>query len=146
HAVTRYYPLNPGNFVPQDNSPDWVVTESYARSGVDSQTAIFYMGICLPHGAVVTSMKIYVARAGSSIISATLHRVDFTEGRTEMATCGVSSGSGYLSDEDTSINSATINNLSYTYGIRMYTDPQGTKTNARFLGGVITYTIQEPLP
>jgi len=144
---TRYYAISPADLVPTDNSPDWFIWIYKAQSNDDINSREMVGGIHLPHGAVVTSFKVYWYRDDAAADGeANLYRCGWTEGSTTMATADSDATTGHHSVEDTTISDATIDNENYTYGIRVQCSPNNSKDDVKFCGAVITYTVDSPLP
>ena len=150
NAQTRYYTLGPSDFLPS-------VTASYDRSVATnpnelkstSTVAMNYLaGVQLPHGAIVTSFKVYWYRDDASATgNADLYRGDFAGNAPDtMATADSNASSGYHSVDDTTISNGTIDNASYKYFAYVLIDNQSATTDVRFCGAVITYTVTNPLP
>ena len=144
---TRYYAFSPADLTPTDDSPDWLIWLYKAQSNDDINFREMVGGVHLPHGAVVTSFKVYWFRDDALAEGeAALYRLTWTEGSTTMATANSDAATGHHSVEDATINNATIDNANYTYAIKVKCSPNNSKDDVKFCGAVITYTVTSPLP
>lgn len=140
---TRYHAIPPSALVPRDNSPNWAIAWTQASSGTTA-ACYFVAPVNLPHGAVITSFRVYWYRSAGTG-SAILKRANYVGGDWTMATANTS-GTGNHSTEDTSIDYETINNSGYSYSIVIDCFPSGAAGDVLFYGAVITFTIVKPLP
>jgi len=144
---TRYYMVAPSDLAPINGATDWHTGHLFARSNHDTDFVDFHGGIHLPHGAVVTSFKVYWYRSDAGALgTAVLGRSTSAGVSADMADASSNSSAGYHSVEDTSIDNATIDNSQYSYNIRVLCDPNDDKEEVRFCLAVITYTVDYPLP
>lgn len=146
-AVTRYYALSPGDFTASIHTYDWAINATQLLNNTILTAQTFIAGVHLPHGAIVTSFKVYWFRDDAAASgSATLRRADFVTSSSVMANANSDSSAGTHSVEDTSITNATIDNNTYTYSFDITLDPNDNALDVYFTGAVITYTILAPLP
>ena len=146
NAVTRYYAVNPAACIMTGNSPNWDITGQRALSATTGAIT-FNAPINLPHGATITSLKVYFYRDDALATGAVvLFRSDFVGNGSGMANVDSNATTGYHSVEDTSISYPTIDNLSYTYVLNIILTPNNASGDVTFTGAVITCTIVEPLP
>jgi hypothetical protein len=148
-AVTRYLVLGPHVFMDNPANSDWA-NVSYSTSAISSTGTggvAVTAQVSLPHGAIVTSFKVYWYRDDAlSSGHAILYKVTFAGAATEMATAHPTGTSGAETVEDTSIASATIDLTTSHYQVTIDFVPNNSLTDIRFYCAVITYTITQPLP
>lgn len=146
HSGTRYLALGASAFGAEEATNDQNTGEYWLASGAGT-FAYFNANVELPHGAVVTSFKVYWYRnVGGAVGGARLDRVNFIGSHTEMAVANSNATSGNHSVEDTTIGNDTIDNLNYTYNVRVLIDNFAAYTDCLFRAAVITYTVAVPLP
>jgi len=134
---THYYTISAEGFNPASDvafGNSWGMGGAYITSGTGALVA----PVQLPHGAVVTSFKVFFNT--NAALTASLQYHPMASGA--FWTMGsVTSGTGYNNRTDTSINYATIDNTSNCYFIRAYSSSWSSSLN--IMGAVITYTISE---
>ena len=112
---------------------------------MDSGTANMYAPVCLPDGAVITSVRFYYY--DDDVSSALFYalrrgRLDITSFSTlASGTSSDSSGRGYELDD--SISYGTVDNGTYAYHLDIYPASGSWSTNLRFTGARIYYTIDD---
>jgi len=148
---TRYYSLGFGDFVLQSHTTDWnnnVAGWAYIRSSSATLPITIVAGVHLPHGATITSFKVYWFRDDASASgTANLSRVQVNTGQyTEMAAADSDSSAGSHSVEDTTIGNPVVNNNSYRYIVVVTIDPNDNSLDVNLAGVLITYTVASPLP
>jgi len=129
-AKTRYVSVSGAGFTPvYPDTDDWIST--FTGVGVGSGSLTFSSPVNIPHGAIVTAVKMT-----SNLTSATwtLHR-HWDGGDQTMASANFDS-------EDTSISYATIDNSFYSYTI----DTSAFTSGYVIKTGYIKYTITDPYP
>jgi len=147
---TRYYTLSNGDFSPfadtglifRDGSNGFLCSSSA------TVRADVIAGIHLPHGATVTSFKVYWYRDDASASgTCNLYRATNTDG-TGAAMAGAPSDAttGNHSVEDTTISNAVIDNVNYNYWVYALLDPNNAEGDVLLRAVVITYTITTLLP
>lgn len=144
-AQTRYASVAACAFSPQYDGLDYY---SHGFLGLSAgASGIFTAPIQLPHGAVVTELRVYILDDSSNEhITVYLFRKDFDGSSAQMASTGTTdperSGS-VISHNDTTISYATIDNANNAYYLSAYFDG----SVATDLHGVrVTYTVYTPLP
>jgi len=130
----RYYVVSPGDYVPYGKTSAWEIpaNNSYVTNGSYGQA-----GVHLPHGAVVSSVKMYAYKT-NTIDNADIYldRNTLSDGTGSlMSSIETGTETGYFSLEDTTISNATIDNSLYAYSLTIHLN-----STARFHGAVITYT------
>ena len=127
-SKTSYYSINPTDFTFGNPSFDVALYfGAHFKCTADNRT--FYAPVHLPHGAVVTACVIYGNAGATSQAWGLTRSPKDSGGVTFMAAANVDT-------EDTSISSATIDNLNYNY----FTKITDLDTNDEIYGGTITYT------
>jgi hypothetical protein len=146
-AVTRYYTVCPSDFVPDNDTRQFLITALLA-AGVVGQTVVLYANIHLPQGAIMTSVKAYWYRDdASSSGTIALDRVTLSnDNSTEIASVDSNSTAGNHTVEDTTIPYATIDNANYMYNLELIIIANDNVYDCYLKGIVITYTITSPLP
>jgi len=126
---------------------NWIICDVYAGSS-DANIITLYMGITLPQGAIVTKLSIRWYRDDAAAGGlCDLRRIALSDGSSvDMAVADSNSSAGFHTVEDTTITSATIDNVNYTYALAVTADPNDNANDVKFYGGYIEYTITEPLP
>jgi hypothetical protein len=111
---------------------------AYLTSGSGQMVA----SVQLPHGAVVTSFRVYFYDASSADMSVSLSGVRLNAGGYyTLASVGSSGTSGYYSVLDTTISYNTVNNTSFGYEITAHST--AWSSSLKIMGAVITYTLDE---
>ncbi len=144
---TRYYAVSPYDFHPWREDQLWEIISGQINPHHATTAGTYIAGVHLPHGAIVTSFKVFWDRddaAASGVISLLL--TNNVGGGGILATADSDASSGFHTVEDTSINNATIDNSINSYGIEMTLDPNNLATEIRFMGAIIKYTIVKGLP
>jgi len=148
-AQTRYLSMAGASFVPDDKAYDWDTDASKGRgNGGNITIQSFSSSMDLPHGAIVTGVKVYYW-AGNLLNTCgfDLYRITLADGtNTTMATANGTGTTGYDDIEDTSISSATIDNSTYTYRMAIKLNRLFATGPPFLLGVVVTYTVTVPLP
>lgn len=148
-TTTRYLCIGGGAFKPRQTSEGANYDLTNGRIAVSAvNNVMMYAGVNLPHGAIVTSFKVYWYRdvelaVGTCYLS--LNSLT-SSGYNNMAEANSNSFAGYHSVEDTTISSATIDNTAYIYFIELLLSPNTDADSVYCLGVVITYTIAKSLP
>ena len=143
--VTRYFAVAPADLVPQDEHQLFSTINSRTYPGSTTDAANFNAGVHLPHGAIITSFKVFWYRSDASAsASATLQRQNNVASSTEMALAHSNSSAGAHTVEDTSIVSGTVDNSAYTYQILIQLDPNDSISEVYFVGAIITFTSVYP--
>jgi hypothetical protein len=154
-AVTRYISIGPASFLTQfDNTDTWVQsnvgTSPTSLSAGSVAQSVFAAPVNLPHGATVTSLKVYWYRDDASAHGYCYLLRDIMDGDelTDrlMAFADSNATSGAHSVEDTSISFSSIDNSTYHYRIYLDLSPNDAAADVRLYAVVITYTITAPLP
>ena len=161
---TRYLFLGAASFASATNFNKWdYVANSYGQSYMSptdlvSQDEDAEAGatVNLPHGAVITELRIYAADSSTNFnLSVVLIRDNLAGFSgfvtpTTMATATTSGDTGNFfanapSYADSSIVSATVDNANYQYRLRV-SARRRLETQFWFYGARITYTVVSPLP
>ena len=123
--VTKYYSKSGLAFQPDDETKQYTMHAAgiYSDAGGDFNV---WTSIELPHGAVVTSVKVM---GSESTKTWAMSRNDMDNSATSMATANINTA-------DTSISNATIDNENYSYSLSAT-----CANNNRIYGVLITYTI-----
>jgi len=146
-TATRYLSISIANLVCKGDATPRLITREWAKSSSNTDDAYGFAPINLPHGAVITSLKVYWYRDdAASSGQADLYRCDHIGNAVAMAAANSNATTGYHSVEDTTITNATIDNVDYHYLLRIQLDPNDAAGDVRFQGAVITYTIDVSLP
>ncbi len=151
---TRYYSMGAGDFVMQSNGPAgssqvWNRTDgTFMRSPSTTLSSAQIAGVHLPHGATVTSFKVWWNNAvGGATGEASLFvSANYGSPVTTMATADSTPGAGQHTAEDTSISSATVANDANKISVYLAMDPVSLTTDIYCYMIVITYTVTTPLP
>jgi len=148
-AVTRYWSVNGAEAIVSVGARGLAYGSFHSSSNTDQVQGV--IPVHLPHGAVVTSFKVYwyrsdAAASGEAFLTYLVHGENTTYLFPPMATANSDASSGDHSVEDTSIVSATIDNDSNVYFIFVTCDPNDNATEVQFTSAKITYTITAPLP
>jgi len=119
-------------------------TNTYGNGGayINSGSGALVASVHLPDGAQVTALKAYFNDTSAADMSATLHRFYHGGGSyVTMASVGSSGTGGAMTDTDTTITNATIDNAAYGYLIYAFSD--GWSSSLKLKSVVITYTVGE---
>ena len=145
---TRYYVISPADFAPRNMGGEWNIRPEYLKGACSPAISYYTAGVHLPHGAVITSFKVYWFRDdGAASGDADLFRNELgNANEVTMASADSDVATGYHSVEDTTINNATIDNSGYTYDVEITFNPNDSDDDVWIEGIVITYTIVKSLP
>lgn len=144
-VVTRYLAVSPSSAVPDNNSPNWFIDTDQVRSGAVSALVVSFP-VNLPHGAIVTSYKVFMYRlSAASTIVTDLYYVN-TIGAANVMASANANANGNHSVEDTTITVPLIENDVYSYAIKATITPNASINDVLFFGAIITYTITVPFP
>jgi hypothetical protein len=137
-ARTHYYTIggegfNPASDVAFGNS--WGMGGAYISSG----TGVLVAPVHLPHGAIVTSFKVFFNT--NAALTVGLQCIPMASGSYYTMASVTSTAGGYNNATDTTISSATVDNTNYSYHIRAYNT--AWSSSLVIMGAVITYTISE---
>lgn len=126
---TSYWSCAGVDFIPKNPDTDSI---HYINQVVEADETgrSFYAPIFLPHGAIITAVKVFGNDPGAVDESWTLYRNAFVDGVTS------SMAAANINTEDTSISYATIDNNNYSYAFRTSTLDDGDEV----WGARIKYT------
>jgi hypothetical protein len=141
-ARTHYFVVGSEGFVPGSNVDYW---NTYGNGGA-------YVGatgchalvapVHLPHGATVTSFKIFFNDSSAGNLRVWLYKQFLTGGGySSLAYLETSGTPGYSSLTNSSISSPTVSNTSTSYHVYVYSCDWDS--NLRIKGALVTYTISE---
>jgi len=145
----RIFTITPSDMICNDEAgPYDIGANPHSLRNGDTSSISYYAGVHLPHAAIVTSIRVYWYRDDALASGdALLARHDFSGGTPDtMGDADSDATTGYHSVIDSSIDNATIDNTSYTYFLRLILDPNDNADDVAFMGAVIRYTVQKPLP
>lgn len=152
NAVTRYVSIMGSAFHAEDGSNQTyrdLFSDAYLRDS-DGTFALkkWIAQVNLPHGAIVTSVKMFYYQSDNvATLSMNLERDDRAAASALMATCTDQNiATAYGSHEDTTIINATIDNVTYSYYLLATIDNNADADDIYLCGVTISYTILEPLP
>ena len=144
-VITSYLSISPTNMTPQSNDTTWYKDNRWTQSNHATNISYQSCGIQLPHGAIVTSFKVYWYRTDALASGeARLTRRMFNDIPQTMAVANSNSYEGYHVVEDITIDTPTIQNNDICYSLDIVLNPNDESNDVRFLGAVITYTIASP--
>ena len=146
---TRYYGIYPPDFVCEPYNNCFLDDNgTHLRTISDTDPLTGYASVHLPHGATITSFKVYWYRDDAAATGAAYFNRCSISGITGVANAEAHSNAttGYHSVEDTTITFPIVDSQLYKYYILSTLDPNNSHDDVRFVGAVITYTIVEPLP
>lgn len=152
-ATARMYSVPMIAFLPWDGSTgtglitvDDVHIEYSSTTGADKT---LYAGVNLPNGATVTGLYMHVEDASNTDLTLALVRrgLDGSAGSTLASVVSSGNVAGTRLFSDTVISSATIDNSTYAYMVKVVFAPTITNPNPPILHGIrIGYTVTAPLP
>ncbi|GAG78503.1 unnamed protein product, partial [marine sediment metagenome] len=145
---TRYYSINVGDFSPYSQTSLWALGNACLRADSATVQQLWIGGVHLPQGATVTELTIGWYRDDALAMGEVyLQRMAIATGTAySMASIATNSVAGNHLVTDSSILEPVIDNTIYSYHIYLSIDPNNSIVDVKFYGGVITYTITEPLP
>lgn len=123
---TSYLSIAPQEFLNADTATFHSIYSTANMTTQHAGNVDQYVGVKLPHGAVVTACIVYGTNAA---VTWTLNRLNHANGSAAMASAAVGT-------EDATINNATIDNQNYSYCILVDEADNGDV----FYGARITYT------
>ena len=112
------------------HSYDWdeYIGQAHAYCGI---AGTYHMGVHLPHGAVVTALRVIGQEASKPITTYLYQETQSSGAESEMATVG--STSIYEEVADTTINNATIDNDTYAYFLKVVVGSAGGNAKLRHI-------------
>ncbi len=137
---THYFVVGSEGFVPWANL-DYQNGGGTGGAYIHSGSGALVAPVHLPQGAVVTEFEAFFRDSSTSDMTITLQWQGFSGGYTIMAEVYSSGTPGYGSAVDTIISDATIDNTSYSYHVKAYSD--AWSDTLRINAALITYTINE---
>jgi hypothetical protein len=141
-ARTHYFMVGSEGFVPGSNVN---YENTYGNGGAyvgASGCHALVAPVHLPHGATITSFKVYFRDSSSGDLEVFLWRQYMTGGGYyNMAEIQSSGTPGYSNLTDSSVGAGTVNNTAYSYHV--YAWSCNWDSNLRVKGALITYTISE---
>lgn len=146
---TRYLAVSCAAWRKYGSNAFCAIIASSIKSTSSTEQAIAIAPVNLPHGAIVTSFRVYWYRADAlSSGLCRLSRHTFAGGSgSEMAAADSNASTGYHNVTDTTISDATIDNTTYIYNLKAWINPNDDANDVQLNGlCLITYTITEPLP
>jgi hypothetical protein len=139
---TSYFVVGGEGFLPASNvnyGNSWAMGGAYLEPG----SGVMAAPVHLPHGAVVTALKVFFYDNATSNLDASLDRIPLTSGGYYgMANVDSSGITEWGNKTDTTISYATIDNSQYSYHIRVYCSAWAGY-NLRIMGAVVTYITSE---
>ncbi len=138
---TQYFVVGGEGFVPGSNV-DYFNTYGNGGAYIISGSGALVAPVHLPHGAVVTEFRVFFYDTSSSDMTVSLDLQGMSGGYSTMARVSSSGAPGYMSETDTTISSATIDNLAYSYLIYAFC-PAWDGGNLKIKGAVIRYLLGE---
>jgi hypothetical protein len=150
-TTTRYLNINAAALRPEDDLIDYEFLSISSRYQLRNRSTIspgqtFYANIYLPHNAIITELlAAYYQDDGLASISVSINKYDTQGNETNVGGVGIVSTSGYAT-ATTSGSSILIDNVNFSYVLRVILDPWDNINDVRFISLRITYTITEPLP
>lgn len=147
--IVRYKTIHGSAFIPDTVSRDsggFLYADEAGVTGYGFGNA-FIAPVELPHGAVVTQLRVYAIDERPTDISVTLGRTELANGGTAaMATVGTTgSSSGVQSPFWNNIVWSTILNDTHVYWLKANLDSFGSSRH-KIIGVRITYTVTQPSP
>ena len=143
--MMAFYPFD-GTGVNTQVTVDDVSVTYTSGAGTDKSV---YAPVYLPHGAVVTALHAHIEDASNTDLTVTLVRrgVDGSAGSTMASAVSSGNVAGTRVFSDTVIGSATIDNNTFAYTVRVDFRPTITNPNPPVLHGLrIAYSVTAPLP
>jgi hypothetical protein len=138
---THYFVVGGEGFVPGSNV-DYQNTYLMGGAYIYTGSGALVAPVHLPHGAVVTELKVFFNDTSTSNMTVYLARLNLSSGGYVFMAAVDSSGiSGYGSKTDTTISYATIDNTAYGYHIHAWSD--SWDSNLKIMGALVVYTISE---
>jgi hypothetical protein len=147
--ITRYKTIHGSAFIPDTVSREsggFLLADEAGATGYGFGNP-FFAPVELPHGAVVTQLRVYAIDERPTDISVTLGRTELANGGTAaMATVGTSgSSSSVQSPFWSNIVWSTILNDTHVYWLKANLDSFGNARH-KIIGVRITYTVTAPVP
>ena len=136
----QYFTIGSEGFVPGSNV-DYYNTYGSGGAYIVSGSGGMVAPVHLPHDAVVTEFRVYYYDNSAGNLTVTLYRQGFNTSYYGMASVLSSGTPGYSSGVDTVINSATVDNTSYSYMVDAYSNAWDSEL--RIKAAVIVYTVSE---
>ena len=147
--TTRHLSIPSNSFVPEEGGYNYgVFSQAYLYGLTPGEALIFFAPVQLPDGAVITTLAVQVFDDASvGDITVQLRRTDGTPVTSLM---GLVSSSGASASGQTltvpTIGLPIVDNLNYSYSVRVDWTTPTTLGAIRLYRVVITYTVTSPLP
>jgi hypothetical protein len=138
HSGVQYFTIGSEGFVPGSNV-DYFNTYGMGGAYIVSGNGGMVAPVHLPNGAVVTEFRVYYYDNSPGDLYVVLYGQTFSSGYFQLALVTSSGTPGYSNGVDTTIDSATIDNTSYSYMV----DAASTAwdSNLRIKAVVIKYSV-----
>lgn len=147
-SITRYLSFGPAGFsADDDSSPYDFFNFNYIICGDTSDVSLVYL-LNLPHGATITNITAYWYRndaIASGFCRLRSKDIPSYASQTTLLTLDSDSTAGNHLVSSGAI-SISLDNSTYSYFISVSLNPNDDTDDVRFHGGIVTYTIDAPLP
>ena len=135
---TEYFTVGSEAFVP-GNNVDYKNTYGCGGAFMYSGSGGMVAPVHLPQGAEITNLKVFFNDTSENDMSVSLYRQYLTGcGYQVLASVSSSGDGGYYSEENNSITSPIVDNMTNSYHIYAYSD--SWDSDLKIKGAVITYT------
>ena len=137
---THHFVVGGEAFLPRTDTLGYVNGGGNGGAYIKSGSGGLSAPVHLPHGALVTSVTAYFNDSSAADLSVSLLRQPIAgSGYQNLSLLDSSGISGLGNKTDSTINSASINNLTRSYLVYVFSTSWGS--SLRIMGVVITYTV-----
>lgn len=141
---THYYSVGDGDF---KSALGNAFTTSFGNGGAYmsvSGTQVMVAGLHLPDGATITKFTAYVDDNDTGDLSFRISRLlHGGNGFSTIANVNSTGAPGIASYTDNTISNGVVNNQSYSYHVRVYSNDWPGNSSLKIKGAVVEYTIDE---
>jgi hypothetical protein len=140
---THYYTVGGEGFVPVNHLLQYELNSGFGGASITSGSGDLVHSVHLPHGAVITDLRVYFEGVTGKTVGVTLQRMSLTGGSYDNL-ASVSSAEpppAFHNGNDNSIVEGTVDNLNYSYNL--VATSSSWSPSLKVMGAVITYTISE---
>ena len=126
--------IHPAAFVPQDQTFEWLITNTGLTNNTVLTTQYFRAPVYLPHGARVTKLTLLGYRDDElATMRLQLYQLTNAQTTTIMATVNADWTTGISSGYDDTIVQAVIDNELYSYVLEIQLDPNDDALDVQFI-------------
>ncbi|MBA7603605.1 hypothetical protein ES703_10719 [subsurface metagenome] len=132
--------IHPLQFKPIDDQTDFYAEQTGLKRRADLSYGLYYAPVNLPHGVTITKLTLYAYRDDSGAsINIRLYRCTHSGANVSMANVTADWTDGDGSGYDDSIDYSIISNVTYSYALYCYIDPNDDVDDVKLTGVKIDF-------